>query len=312
MDNLNTITVFVRVVESRSFTAAAHRLGISASGVSKSVSRLEKELGVRLVNRTTRKVSLTEDGVSFFERCRQILSEIEEAETALTRARAAPRGKLRVQMPVGFGRRVIVPALADFIARYPELVVDVELSDRVPDLAEEGLDAVVHIGQLGDSRLVARRLCAIRHVTCAAPEYLRRYGEPATPDELDKHRCLAYVYPYAGGYRDWQFSYNGKRFSKVVSGSLNVNNGESLLEMAVAGAGIAAIGTFITAEAIAAGKLKIILRDYIADGPTVSVVYLPNRYMLPRVRTFVDFLGDLVPPNPPWDRLLAPYNTTAE
>lgn len=312
MDNLNTITVFVRVAESRSFTAAAHRLGISASGVSKSVSRLEEELGVRLVNRTTRKVSLTEDGVSFFERCRQILYEIEEAETALTRARAAPRGKLRVQMPVSFGRRVIIPALADFIARYPELVVDVELSDRVPDLTEEGLDAVVHIGEPGDTRLVARRLCAIRHATCAAPEYLRRYGEPATPDELDKHRCLAYTYPHTGGYRDWQFSYNGKRFSKVVSGSLNVNNSESLLEMAIAGAGIAAIGTFITAEAIAAGKLKIILRDYIADGPTVSVLYLPNRHMSPRVRTFVDFLGDLVPPDPPWDRLLAPYFATAE
>ena len=295
----------MRVAESRSFTVAARRLGISASGVSKSLARLEEDLGVRLVNRTTRKVSLTEDGVVFFERCRQVLADLDEAETTLTRARIEPRGKLRVQMPIGFGGRVVVPALAQFMARYPELTVDIELSDRVPDLAEEGLDAAVRIGELGDVRLIARNLCPIHFVTCAAPEYLRLHGEPQTPDDLDGHRCLAYVYPQTGRYRDWQFAQDGKRFSKMVSGRINVNNAESLLELAVAGAGIATMGTFIAAEAIASGKLRIILADYVAPGPLASVVYLPSRHLSPRVRTFVEFLADCIPPEPAWDRLLA-------
>ena len=311
MDNLNTLAVFVRVAESRSFTAAARRLGISASGVSKSLARLEEDLGVRLINRTTRKVSLTEDGVVFFDRCRQILADLDEAETTLTQARIEPRGKLRVQMPIGLGGRVVVPALAGFMARHPQLTIDVELSDRVPDLAEEGLDAAIRIGELGDVRLIARNLCPIHFVTCAAPDYLRRHGEPKTPDDLEDHRCLAYVYPQTGRYRDWQFAKDGKRFSKVVSGSINVNNAESLLELAVAGAGIATMGTFIAADAIASGKLSIILADYVAPGPLASVVYLPSRHLSPRVRTFVEFLADCIPPEPAWDQLLARYRDSA-
>lgn len=142
-------------------------------------------------------------------------------------------------------------------------------------------------------------------MTCAAPAYLRRHGEPKTPDDLKDHRCLAYVYPQTGRYRDWQFAKDGKSYSKVVSGSINVNNAESLLDLAVAGAGIATVGTFVAADAIASGKLKIVLADYVAPGPLASVVYLPNRHLSPRVRTFVDFLADCIPPEPAWDRLLS-------
>lgn len=304
MENLNAIRVFTRVAETRSFTEAGKRLGISASGISKAISRLEEELGVKLLNRTTRTVSLTADGASLFERCRQILTEIEDAETAVTRTRSAVRGKLRVQMPLAFGRLVIVPALAEFIKRYPELVVDVELSDRQVDLAEEGLDTVVHIGELRDSRMIARKLCDIRFVTCASPEYLSRHGEPETPDELAKHRCLGYILPRIGRYRDWHFSQNGTQISKTISGHLNLNSAEALLDAAIAGAGIAATGTFVAANAIAAGKLKVILRDYIAVGPQVSVVYLPSRHLSPRVQAFVDFLTHIVPLSPAWDRVL--------
>lgn len=305
MENLNALTVFVRVAETKSFTAAAKRLGISASGISKAVSRLEEELGVRLLNRTTRTVRLTDDGASFFDRCRQILAEIEDAETALTRTRSIPHGKVRVQMPVVFGGRVIVPALANFTERYPGLTLDVELSDRMVDLAGEGLDATIRIGKLEDSRLIARKLCDLNFVTCASPEYLARHGEPTTPDELEHHQCLGYFLPHTGRYREWQFAREGQRSSKAASGRLNLNNAESLLTAAIAGAGIANMASFVAAEAIAAGKLKLVLRHYISVGPQVSVVYLRSRHLSPRVQAFVEFLVRVAPPIPPWDRVLS-------
>jgi LysR family transcriptional regulator for bpeEF and oprC len=310
MHNLNAITVFVRVGETRSFTLAARRIGMTPSAASKSVSRLERELGVRLVNRTTRTVSLTDDGASFFVRCRQILADIEEAQIVLTRASTVPRGKLRIQIPVGFGRRVIVPALADFIALYPEMVVDIELSDRGVDLAEEGLDAVVRIGDLPDSRLIARKLCETYFITCAAPEYLRRHGEPKTPDDLEKHRCLTYVSPQTGHVTNWRFAYEGKHFSKTINGILNMNSVESILDVAVAGAGIVTLSNFVVADAIRAGKLKLILREYIARESIISIVYLPSRHLSSRMQAFVSFLSDLVRADGPWNRLLSSSSST--
>src|SRR3974390_2658142 len=304
MHNLNALTVFVRVGEARSFTLAARRIGITPSAASKSVSRLERELGMRLVNRSTRTVSLTDDGASFFVRCRQILADIEEAQIVLTRASTVPRGKLRVQIPVGFGRRVIVPALADFIALYPEMIVDIELSDRGVDLAEEGLDAVVRIGDLPDSRLIARKLCETYFVTCAAPEYLRRHGEPKTPDDLEKHRCLTYVTPQTGHITHWRFAHKGRTFSKTINGILNMNNVEAILDVAIAGAGIATLSNFVVADAIRAGKLKLILRDYIARESVISIVYLPSRQMSLRMKAFVSFLNDLLRADGPWNRIL--------
>lgn len=304
MENLNALVIFAKVAETRSFTEAAHMLGMSASGVSKAVSRLEQDLGVSLLHRTTRTVRLTDDGAGFFERCRHILSELNEAEAQLNQTRSVPRGRIRVQMPVGFGGRIVLPALVGFTERYPELIIDAELSDRIPDLAYEGIDAVVHIGQLSDSRLIARKLCDLRFVTCAAPKYLEQHGQPETPNDLDRFRCLAYVIPQTGRYRDWQFEKDGRMFSRTVSGPLNVNNAEALLEAAVAGAGIGMISTFIAADAIRAGKLKILLRDYVSPGPPVSVLYLPNRHLSPRVRVFIDFLAELVPPRPRWDEVL--------
>ncbi|MFM0501431.1 LysR family transcriptional regulator [Paraburkholderia caffeinilytica] len=306
LENLNALIVFAKVAETRSFTDAARMLGLTASGVSKAITRLEQELGVRLMHRTTRSVSLTNDGSSFFERCSHILSEIEEAEAALNQTQSAPRGRIRVQMPVGFGRRVIVPALPGFIERYPDVVIDGELSDRIVDLGYEGVDVAVFIGVPADARLIARKLCNLRFVTCASPDYFRVHGEPQTPDDLERFRCLAYVLPQTGRYRDWHFEKNGRTFAKTVSGPLNLNNTESLLEAAISGAGIAMISTFIAADAIRAGKLKVTLRDYATVGPQVSVIYLPNRNLSARVRVFVDFLARLVPPNPPWDQILEP------
>lgn len=304
MDSLYSISIFVRVAEARNFTAAAKRLGISPSGVSKSLTRLEEKLGVRLVNRTTRSVSLTEDGHSFFERCRQILGELEDAETALTRQLTKPRGRLRVQLPVGFGRAVLVPILVEFAQLYKELVIDVEFSNRVIDLVEEGVDAVVWIGDLKDQRLVARRLCEIRYVTVASPGYLARYGEPKTPDDLRLHHCLGYHIPHTNRYQDWNFVSDGQQLSKHISGNLNMNNGAPLLDAAIAGAGIATIGTFLAAEPVRAGKLRIVLRDYVSVGPTVWIAYLGRRHLSSRIRAFVDFLTTKVPASSSWDTIL--------
>ncbi|VWX61192.1 LysR family transcriptional regulator [Burkholderiales bacterium 8X] len=294
MDNLNSLQVFARVAESRSFTAAAERLGLTPSAVSKSISRLEAELGVRLLHRSTRLVSLTAEGTNFFDRCRHILAEIDDATRALSSSNQLPQGRLRLQMPVGFGRQVIAPALLRFTAQNPGLSVDVELSDRVVDLAYEGIDVAIHIGPLLDSRLVARHLCNLSFAAYASPAYLARHGEPRTPEELDQHHCLAYMFPMTGNYRPWQFKKDGRTFSMTMSGGLNMNNAESLLEAAVAGAGITMISNFIAAEALRSGRLKRILTDYVAKGPEVHAVYLPGRHMSAKVRTFIDFLVELV------------------
>lgn len=303
MENLNAMRVFVRVAETRSFTEAAKRLGLTSSAVSKAITRLEQELDVRLLQRTTRSVGLTNDGASFRDHCVQILAQIEDAENVLVRANSTPHGRLRVHLPVGFGRRVIVPALSRFIERNPGLTLDAELSDRMVDLAYEGIDAAVQIGELADARLIARRLCHLRFVTCASPEYLARHGEPTTPDDLDRHHCLAYVQLHTGRYRDWQYMRDGKTFAKAVSGRLNINNAESLLEAASSGLGIAMISNFIAADAIRAGRLRCILNDYVAEGPQVSAVYLPSRNLSPKVRAFVDFLQELIPSDPDWDKI---------
>ena len=303
-DSLHAISIFVRVAEAKSFTKAAKRLGISASGVSKSLTRLEATLRVRLVNRTTRSVSLTDDGVTFFERCRQILGELEDAETAVTRGQTKPRGRLRVQLPVGFGLKVLVPLMAQFIELYPELIVDAEFSDRVTDLAEEGIDAVVRIGYPGDSRLVARNLCDLRYVTVASPGYIARHGEPKTPDDLHRHRCLGFHIPQTNRYRDWSFISAGQRHSKSISGNLNMNNGQALLNAAIAGAGIATVATFMASDAVRAGLLRIVLREHVPAGPPIWVGYLERRHLSLRIRAFVDFLTTHIPPSSSWDAIL--------
>lgn len=296
MRDLNGLVVFVRVAETRSFTQAASVLGLTASAVSKAVTRLEDDLRVRLLHRTTRSVDLTADGASFLERSRSVLAEIAEAEAALSRTRTLPQGRLRVQMPVGFGRRVVMPALLqDFNRRYPGIVLDVELSDRITDVIHEGLDAAIIIGPPPDTRLIARRLCALRFRACASPAYLAAHGEPEAPDDLNAHHCLAYAVPQTGAYRDWVFTRDGRSYVKSPSGRLNVNNAESLLEAAVAGAGIVMLSTFITAEAVRSGALQLVLQDYPGVGPEVHVVFPPNRNLSARVRAFVDFLDELIP-----------------
>jgi LysR family transcriptional regulator, regulator for bpeEF and oprC len=302
--DLNTLGVFVAVAEGQSFSIASRRLGISPSGASRAISRLEHQLGIRLLHRTTRRVALTPDGAVYLDHCRRILADVDDAHALIARARSVPQGRLRLHVPVGFGRRIVVPALADFVARYPEITVDVELNDEPLHPCEHGVDVAIRVGKIGDGGLVARHLCNTKFVTCASPQYLKRHGEPSTPEALSDHRCLAYAVPGTGRYREWDFARDQRVFSMAVSGPLNINSGEALIDAAVAGVGIVTVASFMAAEAVASGKLKVILRDYMAEGPAVSVTYLPARPLPGRVRAFIDFIREVIPPDPPWERVL--------
>lgn len=278
-------------------------LGLTSSAVSKAITRLERELGVRLLQRTTRSVGLTNDGMGFYESCKHILSDIQSAEENLLQTRSEPFGLLRVHMPIAFGRKVVMPAIKTLIDRHPAMQINAELSDRNIDMAYEGIDVAVQFGEIMDSRLVARKLCSLQFITCASPDYLARNGEPRTPDDLSEHHCLAYVQSRTGRYREWPFMQDGRKFSKLVSGRMNVNNAESLLEAAVSGLGITMISTLIAGDAIRAGLLRCVLTDYIAPGPSVHAVYPHTRNVSPKVRVFVDFMKELMEQEKEWNSL---------
>ncbi len=294
MENLNALAVFTRVAEARSFTQAAQRLGLTASAVSKSVRRLEQELGVRLLHRSTRLVSLTNDGVDFYERCRQILAAVDEAQASVSLSKATPQGRLRVQMPVGFGRQVGVPVLRALARAHPRLVIDAELSDRAIDVLYEGFDAAIQIGQVSDERLAALRVGNLRFHALASPEYLARHGEPRVPEDLLQHECLAYAVPVTGRYRRWDFARDGKTWSLDLGGRLNINNAECLLEAALAGEGVVMISNFIAGEAIRSGRLRPVLADFVAPGPDVFLVYPPGPAITAKLRALMDGISAAV------------------
>jgi len=290
--DLNALRVFVRVAQLRSFKIAAASLGLTSSAISKAITRLEAEVGIGLLQRTTRSVGLTEDGAVFFENCKQILGEVDRAENLLSRATAGAFGRLRVHMTEGFGRRVLMPALPRFLERHPSVSVSAEMSDRIVDLANEGFDADIRIGEVGDSRLVARQLGHVGFVACASPGYLKQHGMPNTPDDLDRHNCLTYSHIHTGRLREWRFSENGRTYGRTVSGNLQANNSEALLIAATAGLGIAMVSKFIAAEAIGAGRVQTILTRFAVPGPPVQVVYLRGHSVSPKLRAFVDFLAE--------------------
>lgn len=291
MRDLNALRVFVRVAQLRSFKAAAASLGLTSSAVSKSITRLEAEVGVGLLQRTTRSVGLTEDGALFFDNCKQTLGEIEHAELLLSRATTGPYGRLRIHMTEGFGRRVIFPILGAFLKEHPNLTTNVELSDRVIDLASEGFDVDIRIGEVGDSRLVARLLGHLSFAVCASPEYLKRHGEPKSPEDLDQHNCLAYSQIHTGRLREWQFQDGGKTYGKTVSGSLHASNSEALLIAAISGLGIVSVSELIARDAIAEGRVKRLLTKFAPLGPPVHAVYLKGQHVSPKVRALVSFLA---------------------
>lgn len=294
MEHLSDIAVFIRIVETGSFTATADVLGLTQSTVSKSVSRLEERFGTRLLNRSTRKFSLTEAGSTLYERGKRALVEIEELEVEVARLQAEPRGMLRVSAPTSFGALHVAPMLPAFLERYPALTIDLQLDDRQIDLVEEGFDCAIRIKELGDSTLVAKRIAPCRQVICAAPEYLRRHGRPRTPEELKRHPVL--VYTYRASLGEWTLRGPDGETTKIETRArLSSNSGIALTQAAIGGLGIVVPPKFYVARELEQGRLEAILDDHtVLPALNIYVIYPERRYLSPKIRAFVDFLDEQI------------------
>ena len=296
MDKIGEMTMFVQTVAEGSFSAAARSLRLTPSAVSKQVSRLEDRLGARLLNRTTRQLSLTEEGRAFHARCVQILAEIEEAETAVTELHAAPRGTLRVAAAVAFFNHQVMPLLPEFLARYPEVHFDLVMTDREVDMVDERIDVAIRFGRPRESTLIARRLTVSRRVICAAPAYLARHGTPATPADLARHNCL--TLSTRPEFNVWEFGDRPEEHLRV-RGNLELNQADALYDACLAGIGLARVAGYLVEDDIRAGRLVPVLEGQLRESSTLYVVYPHRRHLTPKVRAFVDFLVDQFDPAPP-------------
>ncbi|MBO6561493.1 MAG: LysR family transcriptional regulator [Nisaea sp.] len=299
MENLTGLVVFAKVVEEGGFSKAAASLGISKSSVSKQVSALEDHLGTRLLNRTTRRFSLTESGTLLYERCQRIVAEVDAAEREAGSLQSNPSGLLRVSAGVSFGRVQLAKLLPGFLFDYPDLSVELVLNDRRVDLVEEGYDVALRIGDLADSSLIARKLCPVRVITVAAPDYLKKRGEPKHPDELAGHEHLAYSYLNEG--MSWNFRVGDRTQHARIAPRALANNGDAILTMAESGGGIAQIPTFICADSVRAGRLKPILCGFEPAEFGLYAMYPHARNLPLKVRVFVDFLSRKFRGEPDWD-----------
>ncbi len=290
MDRWAAMQSFVRVVESGSFVAAAERLALSTSSLSRQIAELEQHLGTRLLNRTTRRLSLTESGQAFYERAVSLLNDLAEAEAIAGQAAAKPRGTLRLTCSYNMAERMVAPAIAGFVERHPDVKFDLTVSDRLIDLIDEGFDLAIRIGQIGSDRLVARRLGQTQLVVCAAPAYLQRHGAPATPSNLMRHNVLTYAYSSAP--RTWRLVDREDKVHEVrVTGSLHANSGEALCAAAVAGLGVICEPDFVVGDAIAAGRLERVLPGFEAMTAEIWAVYPSRRHLSLKVRLFVDYVA---------------------
>ncbi len=300
MPRLDAMEVFAEVVEAEGFSAAARSLGISKSAVSKQIGRLEDRLGVRLLNRTTRRLSLTEAGATFYEASRRVLDEAEAAETAVSNLAEAPHGLLKLNAPMSFGFLHLARAIPEFHARYPQIVVDAVMNDRFVDLIEEGYDLAIRIGGLRDSSLIARRLAPSRALLCASPDYLARRGEPRQPAELAEHDCL--IYSNVDQRDLWRFQGPRGPLRVKVKGPFLANNGDALCSAALAGMGIALLPSFIVSPHLLSGRLVPVMCGFPLGEQGIYAVYPHHRNLSVKVRAFVDFLIERFGPEPYWDQ----------
>ncbi|HZS69914.1 MAG TPA: LysR substrate-binding domain-containing protein [Burkholderiales bacterium] len=300
MDFIHALRVFVRVVDAGSFVRAAEQLDTSNAAVTRQVAALEKHLGARLLNRTTRKISLTSSGEAFVDKARRILEEIAEAESIAGERRTAPAGVLRVSAPLSFGVGHLSRLLPGFRARYPKVRLDIDLTDRVADLAAEGIDVALRIAREPRRNLVARPIACVRLVVCASPIYLKRRGTPAHPSELAQHETLSYSYLSAGDV--WELQRPGEEPVKVqIRPSVHATNGDLLRELALAGGGIILQPSFIVGADLMRGTLVPLLTDWKALELTLYAVYLSQRQLSPRVRAFIDYLVESIGAEPYWE-----------
>jgi DNA-binding transcriptional LysR family regulator len=299
MDKLAAMQVFTRVVAQGSFAGAGRQLGLTRSAVSKGVMELEQILGARLLDRTTRRVSPTEAGRAYYERCVDILAYIEETELQISRLHDEPRGILKVNAPMSFGALYLGEAVADFMAAHTDLNIELTLSDRFIDPIEEGVDVTIRIAALQDSSLIARKFAPARLVLAASPDYLAKQGEPVTPEDLSGHRCLTYA--HTTHLQRWEFTMDGRSVMVPISPALCSNNGDILQAAAIAGQGITRLPTFLIGPDIRAGQLKVVLGDYMPSELGIYALYAPNRYLAAKTRVFIDFLVERFGPHPEWD-----------
>lgn len=288
----------MRVIDEKGFSSAARSLNLSTSYVSRQLSALEARLGVRLLNRSTRRQSLTPVGALFYRNCASILAQLEEAELAVTQMQSVPRGLLRVNAPADFGARFIAPAVATFMERYSDLEIELSLEDRRIDPVEEGFDVVVRTGETGGGHLLSREICPMRRMVVASPAYLAKHGRPDSPDELSTHAALANNQDPTG--TNWQL-HGGGRIETVNLQTVLVSNHDSvLLQACLASRGVAYLPDYLVGEPIAEGRLVHLLPDYVEDTVGVQAVYPEQKHLSARVRLFIDTLVELLGPNPPW------------
>jgi len=299
MYDLNLMIIFAHVVNEQSFSGAARKLNVSRSSVSKSVAKLEQALGASLLNRNTRHLSLTEVGAAFFDYCTRIGYEADEAHKMIDNLNTQPRGVLKIVASVAFGTLHIAPAVGDFLRRYPELDIDMTITDRVVDLAEEGYDVAISVTSDLPQALVARKLAPIRRRLCATPGYFEEFGIPQSPNELVKHNCLDYI--HSGDRGLWRFTGPDGEVSVSVSGKLRINDDEALSQVVLSGFGIALLPTFIIGKDLQAKRLKSVLSEYIPTKQQVYALYMPKRNLPIKIRAFIDFLVERFGEEPYWD-----------
>jgi LysR family transcriptional regulator for bpeEF and oprC len=293
MDKFQAMEVFVRVVETGSFTRAADSLRLPKATTTTLIQRLEASLGVKLLNRSTRRVSVTPDGDAYYQRCVSILTQVRETEESLAQRHATPSGRLRVEVPTLMSRLVIVPALPAFFERYPAIELELGCSERRADLIEEGIDCALWSGELQDSSLIARGVGQLYFATCAAPSYLAKHGTPAHPDQLAQHHCINHFSPRTGKIFDWVFAKDNLRIQTSLSGHIALDDENSYVAAAEAGLGIAQIPAFVVKEAMERGSLELVLGDWLPEPVPLYVVYPQNRHLSSKIRVFVDWIAAL-------------------
>ena len=301
MDSLDAMRAAVRIAETGNLSAAARAMGVAPSAVSRAIAGLEDRLGARLFQRSTRRVTVTEVGAAYVERCRRILADLKEAEDGVVQSGLAPRGTLRVNMPYELGRLHIAPHLSGFLRRHPQMKLDVTMTDRFIDPAAAEIDVLIRVAEPGNLNFVGRKLGENRRAVVASPAYWKARGKPKRPEDLSAHDCLLYSYLSSG--ETWTLTgADGVRHEVAVSGPLRVNTIDALRVAALDGLGIAMAATWLLGPDLRAGRLVAVLDDYVPAAPPIYVLYPPGRHLSPKVRAFVDFLVALFTPTAPWDR----------
>ncbi len=293
MDRLQAMEVFTRVVEVSSFTKAAETLRLPRATVTNTIQALEAHLGVKLLHRTTRRVNVTEDGAAYYERCIRILADIEETESVFTDARTSPRGRLRVDMPGSIGKMFLLPNLAEFHARYPDIELMFGMGDRPIDLVQEGVDCVIRVGNLPDSNMIARRIGSMKMVQVASPDYLERYGVPVTLADLERHVCVNYFASRTGKNVDMSFLVDGQSVDVPMFSMVSVNDAEAYVTAGLMGLGLVQPPRFMVRELLKADALRLVLPEFEAEAMPISVMYPQNRHLSQKVRVFVDWVVEI-------------------